>query len=94
MTLAKAHFYWLECNQCGAKSTEHSEFAAWQQVEGAVTEAQDSEWDVPTPDGTKALCPDCAPYCANGCGKPAGELCGEREYMCVHCWLATGEASA
>jgi hypothetical protein len=36
-------FYWLECDDCGLKSTEGGDAAAWIDVESARLEA--AEWD-------------------------------------------------
>lgn len=56
MSIESAPYYWLECNHCGAKSTEASEFSAWAEPASARAEADDSGW---TAIGSGDYCPGC-----------------------------------
>lgn len=62
MALRSADFYWLECDECGVKSTENSDVAAWGEIEHAVDEARDSEWCIIehfVVEKSKHYCSDC-----------------------------------
>lgn len=59
MTIKSEPFYWLECDDCGVKSTEDSDYVAWQSPDQAVDNAADSDWLI-TDDG-KHYCYDCEP---------------------------------
>lgn len=84
MTIQSSPFYWIACDGEGCTNRcpeEGAEIAAWQQPDGAEEDALGCEW---TTDGDGHwLCLDCGPFC--DCGKPAGPLSGEREYMCPGC---------
>lgn len=73
MTLKQAPYYWLECDGCGDLSTEHTEFAAWQDFGYAIDSALDHDWLVYTVDDKDVhLCPDCVP--TNSEGEPWEEI--------------------
>lgn len=90
MSAKSAPFWWLECDRCGKKSTQDSDFAAWSTLASAIDDAINGEWSTQdVVDGEiKALCEECGPFCENDCGEPAGELSGMREYMCQRCFDA------
>ncbi|QAY16185.1 hypothetical protein SEA_SONALI_73 [Arthrobacter phage Sonali] len=46
MSIQSAPYYWYECDQeeCGRKSTEGSDYAAWSDKDGAWVEADCSDW--------------------------------------------------
>ena len=86
MTLKSALYYWLTCDKCGAKSTEHSDFAAWSDASQAESEAQDSDWMV-REDGH--WCEDCSAdlKCAD-CGEyedAKGNLLTLTDGICPDC---------
>jgi hypothetical protein len=86
MSVKSAPYYWVECDGCGVRC----EFAAYGERSFAVDEAVDElDW---TTDGVEFACPKCPGLfrCEN-CGKPAGDLCGERDYHCQPCWDAAGQ---
>ena len=69
MSLKSAPYFWIECDDCGTKSTENSEHSAWSDHGHARDEAINSDWYVEE-DGD--YCDECAPkrgirVCA-GCG--------------------------
>ena len=67
MTIKSAPYYWVECDgdDCGAKSTEGGDFAAWGDRQSAVDEATGQDW---TEWDGKFYCPACSPKCPEGCG--------------------------
>jgi hypothetical protein len=91
MSVKSVPFCWLECDKCGAKSTEGSDYAAWADVGGAEDDARDSGWTV-TSDGRHYctehwanVCQECEAY-DEGEGLPeAIRLSGERDYQCRTC---------
>jgi len=87
VSLKSAPYYWLECDQCGVKSTDEGEFAAWSDSGTAFDNARDDEW---TTDGERDHCPNCPSITkCEQCGSPAGELAGrERDDHCEKCWTA------
>jgi hypothetical protein len=44
MSLKSAPYYWVECDDCGVKSTEGGEYTAWDDAGTAEQDALDSEW--------------------------------------------------
>lgn len=77
MSVKSAPYYWVECDGCGAISTESSEHSAWVEAAYAIDHAMDVEWaeytapTSPRP-GVRAgddihLCPKCAPRDGEGC---------------------------
>lgn len=92
MAIKTAPYYWLECDQCG-KRCDYGEFAAYADESYALGEAVDGlDW---TTDGQRHHCPDCPGLCrCEECGKPAGELAGERDYRCPQCFEQTATDAA
>lgn len=92
MSVKSKPYYWLECDDCGVKSTEHGEYTAWVSVEDARSEAED--WD-----GNWVSAPDDIDWCGTcrdkhvcrECDKPSDDLAPEDpenpEYwpMCPKC---------
>lgn len=71
-------FYWLVCDypDCNLRSTENGEYAAWQDEDMAVEEAQNSDWLI-TDDG-KHYCEAHSTYNEAGDWVPAGVTIAER----------------
>lgn len=46
MSVKSAPYYWLECDEpdCGNISTEGSDYTAWSDLDGAIAEADGSDW--------------------------------------------------
>lgn len=44
MSIKSAPYYWVECDDCGAKSTEGGEHSAWSEGDMAWEEAYNSDW--------------------------------------------------
>lgn len=44
MSLKSAPYYWLECDDCGALSTDSGAFKAWEVETEARDEAYDLDW--------------------------------------------------
>lgn len=86
MSVKPVTFYTIVCDVCGKDANEGGEFSAWSDSEGAlaVFDESNEDWSV-SPDGREHLCPDHNPFCTR-CGKDAGELSGERDYLCPSCW--------
>lgn len=81
--IKSAPYYWLECDACG-KRAEYDEFSALASTSEAIELAVDADW---TTDGMRHNCPTCpALFRCEECGKPAGDLAGERDYHCPPCW--------
>jgi hypothetical protein len=100
MATKSAPYYWLECDQCGIKSIDDSDFGAWYDESAAIDEAREFEWLVV--EGGTHLCEDCAagrvcPDC--GAEKPVdAELCAgcdryKREHSDAPSATAAGGAS-
>lgn len=61
MSLKSEPYYWLECDGCGAKSTECGEYGAYSDPSGAQDDAEGNDWS--ERDG-KDYCADCpVPWC-------------------------------
>jgi hypothetical protein len=86
MSLKSEPFYWLICDNCGAKSTEGGEYAAWGAADTAIEDAMCSDWlehkGMHYCDGcsTDLICPECgeladAEECV--CGALAGDSIAE-----------------
>jgi hypothetical protein len=105
MGLIEVTFYKGECDHvdCDADPMEDSEYAAWQEADQVVTEAQNSDWYTAlTAHGTTVLlCPEHAPVCkCTGCDAcktyPDGNckvrlLDDEFEGKCEDCFLEVSE---
>ena len=46
MSLKSAPYYWLECDDCGEKSTEGGDYTAWSDHGAAESDAEVSDWYV------------------------------------------------
>lgn len=57
MSVKSAPYYWLECDGCGAKSTEGGDHSAWSDVNGAKEDAEGSDWSV---EGGAHYCDGCS----------------------------------
>jgi hypothetical protein len=44
MSLKSKPYFWLECDTCGAKSTEDGDYSAWEDHGAAADEAYDRDW--------------------------------------------------
>lgn len=88
MSVKSAPYYWVECDNCGARC-EYGDFSAWADKSYAIDSAVDGDWYA---DGDKHHCPDCPSLRAecHGCGEPARDDAGKRDGMCQSCWNATG----
>jgi hypothetical protein len=88
VSVKEAPYYWIECDNCGERA-DYDEFSAMDTPDAAIDRAINSEW---TEQGGRHHCPDC-PVIADceKCGKDAGELPGERDYLCQSCWDAAEE---
>ncbi|QWY81346.1 hypothetical protein SEA_RIZWANA_49 [Arthrobacter phage Rizwana] len=42
--IASAPYFWIVCDDCGAKSTEGGDYSAWSDENGAWEEASNSDW--------------------------------------------------
>ena len=56
MSIKSAPYYWVECDGCGAKSTEGGDFSAWADAATAEEDAHGSDW---TEDNGKHYCDGC-----------------------------------
>ena len=81
MSLKSEPYYWLECDNCGERA-DYGEYSAWSDVSQVIDAAVDAEWSI---HGDVHHCPACPVLCEK-CGKPAGDLAGERDYHCEACW--------
>lgn len=80
MSLKSAPFFWLECDDCGVKSTNCSDYVAWQDADMAEEEASCSDWY--TEDGIH-YCFDCRnKHICVECVKPSHDLVEE---TCPNC---------
>lgn len=93
MTTKSAPYYWLECDDCGARSTEDSDYAAWGTHGDGGEDAVSGEWALDI-DG-KDYCDQCAPfpYCA-GCGERTARTEHDDETWCDECIVAEAEEVA
>lgn len=88
MTYQSKPFWWLTCDEpgCGVKSTEGSEYAAWDDKSQAVSDAIDSEWSA-TDDETLHFCSEHSDRVCLECGKHVPEgVSRDRDNMCDECW--------
>jgi hypothetical protein len=78
MSLKSAPYYWLECDGCGVKSTEGSDYAAWADHGQAEDDATAADWYVRN--GVH-YCDDCETkrVCIE-CDKPASDLDDDRMF--------------
>ena len=68
MSTKSAPYYWLECDDCGVRSTEDGDYMAWGTIGDAQDEAVNGEWAIGI-DG-KDYCDQCAPYpYCDGCNE-------------------------
>lgn len=86
MAVKSAPYYWLVCDGCGKRVEYDGEYCALDNVSDAIRFSLEMEWST---DGTKSHCSDCPALIeCEMCGKPAGDLAGERDYQCQTCWDA------
>ena len=82
MALKSAPYYWIECDGCG-KRCDYDDYSAWDNSRTAIDYAIEADW---TTDGERRHCGSCPGlFKCEKCGKPAGDLCGERDYHCPKC---------
>lgn len=101
MGLIAVTFYKGVCDHegCDADPMEDSEYAAWQEADQVIQDAQNSDWYVLTKTGedTVLLCPEHAPVCkCTGCdmcsdGCKVRLLDDEFEGKCEDCFLEVSE---
>lgn len=92
MTIKSAPYYWVECDECNTRHEPGGgEYSALAKAADAIDEAETDDW---TTDGERHHCPTCPGlFCCEDCGKPAGEMAGERDYRCLPCFeKATADA--
>jgi hypothetical protein len=83
-----APFWWVICDapNCGVKSTEGGDYAAWDDASGARDDAIDSGW-VSDADDQRHYCDDHHRYVCGECEKAEGrEYSADHEGMCDECW--------
>lgn len=88
MTYTSSPFWWVVCDapDCGAKSTEDSEYAAWAEQSGAWEDAYDNSW-VHDEHDAKHYCDEHRRFVCGECEKTEGrEYPTEQEGMCDECW--------
>jgi hypothetical protein len=88
MSYESAPFWWIVCDEpeCGAKSTEGSDYSAWGDQGGARDEALDSDW-IEAKDGDlffcslhrDRVCGECERHVPGGVPEDYDGMCGE-------CW--------
>ncbi len=95
MSLKSAPYYWIECDGCGAKSTEDGEFSAWGDQGSAYDDAHNNaEW-ITIDAGVEMAgdyCQSCAPFpmCA-GCGENTARTEHDGETWCDECIVEEAE---
>lgn len=90
MSVKSAPYYWLECDSCGEKSTEGTDYSAWSDEGDAYDQAYNHDW-VRIPAGD--YCPDCSPVICEQCDeKPATTEHDDTEWCddCLHHELTKG----
>ena len=94
MSVKPVTMYTVVCDECGRDAFEGGEYVAWSEQDQALEMARElvesGEW---SEHGGKHRCEDHNPFCTR-CGRDAGELCGERDYMCPPCWIEMEGAGA
>jgi hypothetical protein len=87
MTFKSVTMWTIQCDACGKEAFEGQEIVAWSDKTGAEMSLIDNaDWSI-DPSGHLHRCPDHNPFCER-CGLDAGELSGERDYMCPTCFEA------
>jgi len=84
VSIKEAPYYWVVCDDCGVRSTEEGEYAAWGDVGSAYDEATNAFWAIDI-EG-KDYCESCSPYpmCA-GCGEKTARTEFEDDTWCDEC---------
>jgi len=80
--------FYVACDECGADAFEDSEYVAWSDEDGALAALEGSDW---SEWNGLHRCPKHNPFCER-CGRDAGELSGERDYLCINCFDLVGSA--
>lgn len=74
MTIKSAPYYWVECEGCGVKSTEDTDYTAFSCVTGALEDAQVQAWHLA--ENTESTgnfghyCDKCTPPWCLECDRP------------------------
>lgn len=90
MSLKPVEMWTVVCDECGRSAFEGTEFVAWSDRNGALEIFDEScedwsSWTPPSSRETIHRCPDHNPFCER-CGAEAGELSGERDFLCASCF--------
>lgn len=91
MSLKEAPYYWYECDGCGKRSTEGSDYAAWGTIGDANDDAMNNaEWAMDI-DG-KDYCWTCSPFpmCAE-CGHKDARTEHDGDTWCDECIVLVAE---
>lgn len=83
-----APFWWIVCDEpeCGAKSTEGSDYVAWADKSQARDSAMDSEWAATDTEGL-FFCSEHSNRVCLECGKHVPEgVKRDQDSMCDECW--------
>lgn len=89
MSITEVVLFTVRCDECGINAFEGSDYVAYTDAESAREVFIDScdDWSS-FPQGrasTKDRCPEHNRFCEE-CGEDAGELCGERDFLCSACF--------
>lgn len=83
MSLKAVEMWTIACDECGREAFESYEIVAWSDPTGALESFNDgNDW---SEFEGKHRCRDHNPFCER-CGEDAGELSGERDYLCPMCF--------
>lgn len=88
MSLKQVEMWTIACDECGAEAFTGDDFVAWSDRDGAL-EVFDETCDDWSTFEDKHRCPKHNPFCTR-CGGDAGELSGERDFLCPSCWTLSG----
>ena len=93
MSVQSKPLHWIVCDSCDRRADNGDVgYTVHDTRDEAVSNAVgDGEW---TSDGVRHHCPDCPALSrCDECDRPAGDLSGERDYLCQACWDAESEAT-
>lgn len=91
MSARNAVMHWIDCDSCNARVGIDGETPVYDSHSEAVEAALDADWST---DSERWHCWDCPRLATcEVCYQPAGDLAGERDYLCQTCWDADSAAA-